>query len=371
VAGIDELRGLAILLVAIYHAGPLAWRLAPYGADGWLAWPRLPLHLWLAVPFLHFGFTGVHAFFVLSGFCIHLRAARARRRGETPLPALRPFFLRRFWRIYPPYWMALALFAAAPYVAQALGWSTRHTPPDAGDVALHAVMLHSLVPSSIFSINPAFWSLATEEQFYLAYPLLVRALSRWGMGRVLGVSLVVSLLWRALVLALIPPTVEHFLEYRVLIHALFLPRWYEWILGCWLAELCLAPSPLVGRRRPLAVLAALLLLAGMATRVHVAVDKLLSDLFFSSGHAALIGAVLAGGASRGGGSPTLGRLRGILGRALAALGRRAYGVYLMHQPILDLLDLPWLVRSGLAAAVSAVFSRFCERPFEERSRRLK
>jgi peptidoglycan/LPS O-acetylase OafA/YrhL len=109
----------------------------------------------------------------------------------------------------------------------------------------------------------------------------------------------------------------------------------------------------------------------MATRVHVAVDKLLSDLFFSSGHAALIGAVLAGGASRGGGSPTLGRLRGILGRALAALGRRAYGVYLMHQPILDLLDLPWLVRSGLAAAVSAVFSRFCERPFEERSRRLK
>lgn len=375
VAGIDELRGLAILLVVVYHAGPLAWRLAPYGADGWLAWPHLPLHLWLAVPFLHFGFTGVHAFFVLSGFCIHLRAARARRRGANPLPSLRPFFLRRFWRIYPPYWIALALFAAAPHVAHALGWSTRHTPPGAGDVALHAVMLHSLVPSSIFSINPAFWSLATEEQFYLAYPLLVRALSRWGMGRVLGVSLAVSLLWRAAVLTLIPPTVEHFLEYRVLIHALFLPRWYEWILGCWLAELCLAPSPLVGQRRLLAALAALLLLAGMATRVHVVVDKLLSDLFFSSGHAALIGAVLAGSTSKAhrpsSFQRSFGRLRALLGRALATLGRRAYGVYLVHQPVLDLLDLPLLVRGSLAAVVAAVFSRFCERPFEESSRRLQ
>src|SRR4029079_2794026 len=140
-----------------------------------------------------------------SGFCIHLRAARQR----APLE-LRSYALRRFWRIYPPYWIALALFGVmVPLIAR--------TAVPVKDVLLHAGMLHTLHERSFFSINPAFWSLATEEQFYLAYPLVLLALSRLVIRRVLVSALALSLVWRAVVLAVLPPTVDNFMGWRVLV----------------------------------------------------------------------------------------------------------------------------------------------------------
>jgi len=337
--GIDALRGVAIGLVLLYHAGPLSWRLAPYDDNGWLVWPALGWK-WLLVPFWHFGFSGVHAFFVLSGFCIHLRAARQ----KAPLE-LKAYALRRFWRIYPPYWIALGLFAALSAAPLA-------------DVILHATMLHTLREKTFFSINPAFWSLATEEQFYLAYPLLLLALRRWGVGRVVAAALALTLVWRFVALALMPPTVANFMAWRVLVHGLFLPRWYDWLLGCWLAEL--AARQALPRARTLAMAGGLLLVCAMATRVHVAADKLLSDVLFSTGYAAITGAVLAA-------AP----MRGVISLFLQALGRRAYGLYLVHQPILDWGRLATVARLPLAVAAVWMFSRVFERPFEKRSQQVK
>ena len=385
---IDVLRGVAILLVVVYHAGPLSWRLAPYRADGWIEWPALGVLGWLAVPFLHFGFSGVHCFFVLSGFCIHLRGARAAVRGEAAVPSLRKFFLRRFWRIYPPYWCALVIFAVAPHVARALGMQTQAPPPGMGDVALHAVMLHTMSVATFFSINPAFWSLATEEQFYLGYPMLARAMRRLGAARVLGAALVLTLAWRATALAVLPTTVDHFMQWRVWVHGLFLPRWFDWILGCLVAELWAArPAWLAERRRGLAIGAIALLLLAMGCRVHVALDKLLSDPLFSTGFAALTCAVLGRARARDEGlgdnkiqsGPTpvarwsrqwIRPMGILLSRGMAALGRRSYGIYLVHQPIVDLLALPLALRGLLVAAASALFCRLCESPFEERSRKV-
>jgi peptidoglycan/LPS O-acetylase OafA/YrhL len=348
--GIDALRGVAIGLVLLYHAGPLSFRLAPYRSDGWLSWPTLGWK-WLLVPLWHFGFSGVHAFFVLSGFCIHLRAARQRAQLDV-----KSYALRRFWRIYPPYWIALGLFGlVVPLIA--------HQSPPLTDLFLHAGMLHTLREGSFFSINPAFWSLATEEQFYLAYPLVLLALRRWKIGHVLGMALALSLIWRAAVLALVPPTVESFMTWRVAVHGLFLPRWYDWLLGCWLAQLSCAPSrPLAGRTRGLALLGAALLLLAMATRVHVMADKLLSDLLFSSGYAAITGAVL-------GSEPVKTKIARTFVLFLRGVGRRAYGLYLVHQPILDWARLG-AARVPLAAAAGWLFSRIFERPFEKRSQQV-
>lgn len=363
--GIDQLRGLAILLVLIYHAGPLSWRLASYQPSGWIAWPQLPIIGWLAVPWLHFGYTGVHAFFVLSGLCIHLRAAGASATGRPTSLSPRIFFLKRFWRIYPPYWVALGLFGVAlPVALRWIGATAGPPPATLKDLLLHASMLHTFDRATFFSINPAFWSLATEEQFYLAYPLALAGIRRFGAGRVVLAALVISLVWRSVVLMVLPPTGEHFMAYRVLVHGFFVPRWFEWLLGCWLAEALARGSRLQPHPRLLLAAAVFLLLSAMASRVHVALDKLLSDELFGAGYCALILGVLA--------VRPLTRWRpvALMGAALHWLGRRAYGYYLVHQPFLDGRALPLLLRAVMAGGAGAIFSRLCERPFERRSQQL-
>ena len=359
---------MAILLVLVYHAGALGWRLAPYGKGGWIVLPHLGA-AWLLVPPLHFGFVGVQCFFVLSGFCIHLRAARLLAAGDPALPSVRDFFARRFWRIVPPYWIALGIFGVlAPLVARALHLHLDAPPPSLRyqtiDLAAHALLLHTLSARTIFSIDPAFWSLATEAQFYLVYPLLLPWLRRLGMRRVLELALMLSLAWRVAMLAALPPTVENFMTYRVLLHALFLPRWFEWLLGCALAEAWAdRSSPLDGRARSLALAGGALLLLGMGVRMHVALDKLLSDVLFASAFTAIAGAALVS-------PPLSGRVAAWVGHALEALGKHAYGLYLVHQPIYDWQAIPRLARIVLGTACGWLFSSLVERPFERRAQRV-
>ncbi len=50
------------------------------------------------------------------------------------------------------------------------------------DVVMHVLMLHNLDPQTCYSINGVFWTLAVEEQLYLAYFLLLYLRNRWGWG---------------------------------------------------------------------------------------------------------------------------------------------------------------------------------------------
>ena len=50
------------------------------------------------------------------------------------------------------------------------------------DVVMHVLMLHNLDPHTCYSINGVFWTLAVEEQLYLAYFLLLYLRNRWGWG---------------------------------------------------------------------------------------------------------------------------------------------------------------------------------------------
>ena len=100
---LDVLRGVAILWVFLAHSTGISYALPPWG-KGWVrefAGTALPA---LMYP-LTYGTAGVAIFFVVSGFCIHLSYLRGRP-GDW-----RGFFVRRFFRIYPPYLVALAWFA--------------------------------------------------------------------------------------------------------------------------------------------------------------------------------------------------------------------------------------------------------------------
>ncbi len=154
VDALEGWRGIACLLVVAYHCGLNL---------------RLP-----GVTVL--GFSGVHLFFVLSGYLLFRPYATAMMAGR-PLPAVGNFYARRLVRIVPPYAVALAAYVLLRVVS--------HTkPPDGFNIATHAVLAFNYFPRvDLFSINPVFWSLAIEVQFYLLLPLAAVAAARVVPGR--------------------------------------------------------------------------------------------------------------------------------------------------------------------------------------------
>ena len=159
-AGLDGVRGLACLLVFIYH---LRWHTRPNVDD--------PLRLEV----LGFRFdrvlancdSGVAIFFVLSGLLLSLPFWRAIIAG-SPAPDARKFYWRRMCRIVPAY------FAVVIVVYLLRGGS--YTLHGAVDCLLHFTFLHTFSDSSYYGVYPLLWTIGIEFQFYLLLPLLMAGL---------------------------------------------------------------------------------------------------------------------------------------------------------------------------------------------------
>jgi peptidoglycan/LPS O-acetylase OafA/YrhL len=179
--GLDALRGMAALAIVLYHATDRS---------------AVPANLFqYPVRLVHFAisqtYISVFLFFVISGFCIHLQWARARARGEEPKIPFGAFWKRRFRRLYPPYAIALALYLLITAVTVGLPL-TRFV---VYDVVMHLFMLHNLDFHTAYSINGIFWTLAIEEQLYLAYFLLLFIRGRWGWTTTLLICLLARVGW--------------------------------------------------------------------------------------------------------------------------------------------------------------------------------
>lgn len=139
---LDGLRAVAALMVVFYHCGVQL---------------QVP-------PFVIPGYSGVHLFFVLSGYLIS-RPFLARLVDRQPLPSWRKYGARRFMRIYPTYFVALALFVAMRFAGHL------HTPT-LSDVLLHVLLVFNWGDVAQFlAINIAMWTLAIEAQFYVILPV--------------------------------------------------------------------------------------------------------------------------------------------------------------------------------------------------------
>jgi peptidoglycan/LPS O-acetylase OafA/YrhL len=140
VRALDELKGAAILLVVLYHAGGV-----------------------LGMEDLMHGEVGVDMFVVLSGIGLAL---------STSAEGAGRFLVRRFWRIYPAYWIVLTAFIAADVFVRNLRFT-------ATDVLLHYVGLHAWFGDRYaMSINDSFWFITLIVTLYLLYPFLRRLVDR-------------------------------------------------------------------------------------------------------------------------------------------------------------------------------------------------
>jgi peptidoglycan/LPS O-acetylase OafA/YrhL len=183
--GLDGLRAISVLAVIVFHHYLVGGHEA-----GWAPG----------------GFLGVEVFFVVSGYLITSLLLNERR--ETGRVSMKAFYLRRARRLLPALYLLLAVVVA---------WSLLFVP-DAipllrGDVIAaltytsnwwqivshHSYFLESGRPEVLKHL----WSLAIEEQFYLAWPfLLMLGLRRIGRERML-VTMIGGALASTLLLALL------------------------------------------------------------------------------------------------------------------------------------------------------------------------
>lgn len=105
------------------------------------------------------GSIGVTLFFLVSGFVIPASLRADRPRGDE----LRVFAIRRFFRLYPVYWLSLLLGLVAV-------WWIWGKPIDLETIAANATMLAG--PLGYGPILSLYWTLSTELAFYLLCAIL-------------------------------------------------------------------------------------------------------------------------------------------------------------------------------------------------------
>jgi peptidoglycan/LPS O-acetylase OafA/YrhL len=212
---IDVLRGVAALAVVTTHAFPheltyLAIQSPWFGQLG---------------AGVARGILGVPLFFVISGFCIHLRWAS--RRQPVKWGA---FWKRRLRRLYPPYFVVLLGCLVMVLVAATLGRAVYYPEPKARwialDFAAHVFMLHGFHPLfDVGASNPPMWTLAREEYFYLLYFGLLAWRRTRGLAATVALAAIVGLAYQPIARALLPASITD-----VGYPSAFV-LWIQWVLG--------------------------------------------------------------------------------------------------------------------------------------------
>lgn len=364
---IDGLRGLAVLLTVLCHTwlyGGVYQAGANFGG--------VILSYWFATFAL-----GVNLFMVISGFCLTLPLVRPDGWAEMNVG---DFFRRRILRIVPPYYAAIGLFVLLdllmpPFYRQlAPAHSTSFYPPNPLSVGGHLLFsynaISTLVPNTP-SIDGSFWSIELEAQFYLLLPLLVLIARRYGVLKMVGGVLALTLLWRTVMWYLVAPNAGGRVVNFVFT---FAPaRLFEFALGILAAVIFVRYRQ---RINPLLTLGlALLLLWVGVYYLYVKQGHFypLTDSTVGAGFFFLLLSASVPGVAQ----------RLFTWRPLAGVGLISYSVYLIHEPLVKELYTWFPGRQGwdafltysvgftlLMVLAGYIFYRLVERPSIRWGRKL-
>jgi peptidoglycan/LPS O-acetylase OafA/YrhL len=324
---LDGLRGIAIILVLVYHYSLLS--------NGATSVDRAFLNV------TAFGASGVTLFFVLSGFLI----TNILLDGKAHTNYFRVFYARRFLRIAPLFYVLLAF--ALLVVPRIPGWKI-----DGSGIGNDGLWYALYLSNFSIAAHPEWrhatldvtWSLAIEEQFYLVWPAVVLLCSMRRLASVCVALIASALVWR-------------FFEYVMSLPSTFdalPPGHFDGLAtGALIAMAVRVPSAfgaLTSRLAHLQVGAAItliLLVAWPESTVKPLIGSILVLLF-----AATLARVLAPAEAQ--------RARRWLESPwLRAFGIYSYAIYLFHQPVGQLVarlvpigQIPTVLGSNLPAVLA-------------------
>ncbi|ALP62832.1 acyltransferase family protein [Paraburkholderia caribensis] len=149
-AYLDGLRGVAILLVVLFHA--------------YIRWPGIvPFGERFAhVPFLQYGWVGVQLFFMISGFVILMSLERSKNIAD--------FMLRRWLRLFPAMLIATILVCVtSPLLTDRPAGTLDPMNVVPGLLFIEPGWLNFILGTHFRALEGPFWSLFVEVKFYLIF----------------------------------------------------------------------------------------------------------------------------------------------------------------------------------------------------------
>jgi peptidoglycan/LPS O-acetylase OafA/YrhL len=304
---LESLRALAIIMVLLAHFIP---KTSPYH-----------------IPFMYYG---VDLFFTLSGFLItaillRTKAAQTKSKGQM----LKNFYVRRALRLFPIYYLFIFFFFLAKHLGNLHMWKDNYN-----------VYFFSYFQNLYYffqgSFNDQFshlWSLAVEEQFYLAWPFLILFLSKKILPYLFLIIIFVSL------------GINTFLQDIPMIRVLTFSNLHTLGVGALLAYFTVhLPTQkhftwLVSKRTVLTFILLPLMAIILLTQSYFGYAKpFIVELFLALTAVSLVLAATYGWQF---GLGSIGK-----NKALMHIGKISYGIYLYHLPLPSLSRAVYLKITG-------------------------
>jgi peptidoglycan/LPS O-acetylase OafA/YrhL len=169
---IDISKALAIIFVVYFHFFRTVFEHYQLPPNDWSNLATATMSIlrlaWWEISGL--GFHAVGAFIILSGWTLTESALRREKSGTV---GWSQWFVGRFVRLYPMYWVAHIVYLVSPFVA-------RLEPVDERIILSLLGLRFINIEMNFMYLNAAWWYFSMLIQFYLIFPLLFLAARKFG-----------------------------------------------------------------------------------------------------------------------------------------------------------------------------------------------